>query len=730
MYTSSTIYSAVHGVDGVTPRDASPIITATTTNTTSISNARPLNNSSSYHQHSHCQDNASASMQQTSHFQSMGQSTGYTAVNFTNSTAHHPMETDTDVTHESSFPSPTNPTGDDGNNTPSSMNRARSPRRGTKTHVASACYNCKRAHLACDVSRPCQRCRASGKTDGCYDVQHKKRGRPKLKDRKTTTTTRRSSEDVGRSTMTVTSPSMAAVAGTVALHSIPSLSATANTNNLHVKVSLPLNYPATVAPQPIAAMPSATFANASYVSNTVMATTTTASNRYCSNNGCCSPAPSNSPVSVNKDYELSPTSFNNATAYHHNGSGMSVDQSRPLFYAMSSAAPSPPRYHDLYDQEPSRQRRHGSLEEITKIHSMTQQYPHQQQQQRYHGQYPQLRSMPTSRDHSYDRQPYPVSPPYISGYGTPDALAPTQVVSNKLSSSSSASPPPLLPNISGNVDPSPHLYPVTSGVSPISPPLSANDYSALALRMTLRDFRIATASDAAIDLWMFSPMQLIGMPLGDLVHASDHNRLKHMQSSLMRTLAQVAGLPSVDSKSPMTESALSRLPADVSHPTFHQLAQCPTRNTPMALHPDTVGPCPPVAGWPLDAVIQDSLHVRVCGGAYRFFNVRMYIGGPGVDITQPDQWSRAFVVCDVRPFSLDASTTSGMATGVAATATANTTAMDTCPLPLQPQRSANNLMTARPPVVCQDFFSSRLPERHLPAPASWNFSGVVPPMTR
>lgn len=35
--------------------------------------------------------------------------------------------------------------------------------RKAKAHVASACINCKRAHLSCDVSRPCARCVASGK---------------------------------------------------------------------------------------------------------------------------------------------------------------------------------------------------------------------------------------------------------------------------------------------------------------------------------------------------------------------------------------------------------------------------------------------------------------------------------------------------------------------------------------------------------------------------------------
>ena len=35
--------------------------------------------------------------------------------------------------------------------------------RKSKSHVASACVNCKRAHLSCDVQRPCTRCVASGK---------------------------------------------------------------------------------------------------------------------------------------------------------------------------------------------------------------------------------------------------------------------------------------------------------------------------------------------------------------------------------------------------------------------------------------------------------------------------------------------------------------------------------------------------------------------------------------
>ncbi|KAL7273073.1 hypothetical protein RUND412_004097 [Rhizina undulata] len=58
------------------------------------------------------------------------------------------------------------------------------PRR-PKSHVASACVNCKKAHLACDVRRPCPRCVGLGKQDTCRDVQHKKRGRPRLRDERT-----------------------------------------------------------------------------------------------------------------------------------------------------------------------------------------------------------------------------------------------------------------------------------------------------------------------------------------------------------------------------------------------------------------------------------------------------------------------------------------------------------------------------------------------------------------
>ncbi|MCJ1351227.1 MAG: hypothetical protein MMC33_001210 [Icmadophila ericetorum] len=77
--------------------------------------------------------------------------------------------------------------------------------RRAKAHVPSACVNCKRKHLACETQRPCNRCLQAGKEVSflafqhlanltvqkatCVDVQHKKRGRPRLRD-----------EDSGRGT--------------------------------------------------------------------------------------------------------------------------------------------------------------------------------------------------------------------------------------------------------------------------------------------------------------------------------------------------------------------------------------------------------------------------------------------------------------------------------------------------------------------------------------------------
>ncbi|KAI9727007.1 MAG: hypothetical protein M1834_008589 [Cirrosporium novae-zelandiae] len=61
----------------------------------------------------------------------------------------------------------------------------RTPRRA-KAHVASACVNCKRKHLRCEERRPCTRCVQVGKEDSCMDVQHKKRGRPRLREQQQT----------------------------------------------------------------------------------------------------------------------------------------------------------------------------------------------------------------------------------------------------------------------------------------------------------------------------------------------------------------------------------------------------------------------------------------------------------------------------------------------------------------------------------------------------------------
>lgn len=49
---------------------------------------------------------------------------------------------------------------------PKNTGRALPPRssRRPKSHVASACVNCKRKHLGCDSARPCRRCVVSGKS--------------------------------------------------------------------------------------------------------------------------------------------------------------------------------------------------------------------------------------------------------------------------------------------------------------------------------------------------------------------------------------------------------------------------------------------------------------------------------------------------------------------------------------------------------------------------------------
>ncbi|OXB35494.1 hypothetical protein LQV05_006242 [Cryptococcus neoformans] len=61
-----------------------------------------------------------------------------------------------------------------------SLEGASIKRVGGKANVSSACGPCKRAHLACDIGRPCKRCINMGKQNQCEDVPHKKRGRPKV----------------------------------------------------------------------------------------------------------------------------------------------------------------------------------------------------------------------------------------------------------------------------------------------------------------------------------------------------------------------------------------------------------------------------------------------------------------------------------------------------------------------------------------------------------------------
>ncbi|KAI1174631.1 hypothetical protein F4777DRAFT_377603 [Nemania sp. FL0916] len=76
------------------------------------------------------------------------------------------------------YPMSTNPSSSEN---PPSFTSPKSQRK-TKGHVASACVPCKKAHLRCDAQRPCSRCMSNGKEDACVDVQHKKRGRPRLRD--------------------------------------------------------------------------------------------------------------------------------------------------------------------------------------------------------------------------------------------------------------------------------------------------------------------------------------------------------------------------------------------------------------------------------------------------------------------------------------------------------------------------------------------------------------------
>ncbi|CAI4210617.1 unnamed protein product [Parascedosporium putredinis] len=51
-----------------------------------------------------------------------------------------------------------------------------------KETLANRILTRRQAHLRCDAQRPCSRCLMNGKEDSCIDVQHKKRGRPRLRD--------------------------------------------------------------------------------------------------------------------------------------------------------------------------------------------------------------------------------------------------------------------------------------------------------------------------------------------------------------------------------------------------------------------------------------------------------------------------------------------------------------------------------------------------------------------
>ena len=60
--------------------------------------------------------------------------------------------------------------GPNGNGNGNGAGRNAVKRIGGKANVSSACGPCKKAHLACDVQRPCKRCTNMGKEDQCEDV--------------------------------------------------------------------------------------------------------------------------------------------------------------------------------------------------------------------------------------------------------------------------------------------------------------------------------------------------------------------------------------------------------------------------------------------------------------------------------------------------------------------------------------------------------------------------------
>lgn len=87
------------------------------------------------------------------------------------------METPGDLEHDHASTSsrPVAPVTDGeapsaGESIPAAGESSSGKRVGGKPNVASACGPCKRAHLACDVNRPCKRCVNMGKEDQCEDV--------------------------------------------------------------------------------------------------------------------------------------------------------------------------------------------------------------------------------------------------------------------------------------------------------------------------------------------------------------------------------------------------------------------------------------------------------------------------------------------------------------------------------------------------------------------------------
>ncbi|RKP09502.1 hypothetical protein THASP1DRAFT_28707 [Thamnocephalis sphaerospora] len=564
-----------------------------------------------------------------------------------------------------------------------SPTRARSPRRGTKTHVASACFNCKKAHLACDVSRPCRRCVTMGKTDTCYDVQHKKRGRPKLKDRRVGVADRKTSP--GTSSSTGVSPALSAVNGTAVLRSLPMLSAAAaGVSRAGATLVRGSSHQSLAAPQPqhmhahpLQSAPQAEMYDAGYGALVHSESPPLRHGWQLSREqaGSLNESPQRSPVE----------------SLHYGG------MPAKAFHAMHSASSSPPHHQPSYFDAPLMQRRHSSLENLPKIHQMADPVAHSA----LHSW-----SMPTSRDHSSSRYHYPLSPPHPSSAGAYAGA----------SFNGQSPSPPLLAHMRGHFEPSPHLHPISSVTPPHSQSPGADVPPVLALRMTLADLRIATASEAARDLWAYSPMDLLGLPLGNLVHDSDQEKLGQMQSMLARILLSVAGCEHI-AGSPAAEAMLAYVPADISNPAFHQPAQPMTRNTPMALHPDTAGPCPPATGWPQEASVDGKLHIRVCGGAYKLFRVRMYIGGPNADLRITENWNRAFVVCEVHQFSIDLPL-----------------AVDEHARRVQQQQQQQfgrpqlHSLPARPQAI-GGFFSGHAPARQLPTPSTWAYTGPQPPMS-